>query len=305
MKSVDSSPTPRRPRLAPAFRLTLLVAAIGALSCVLLLQGARAQFDGAMLGLGSRAMAFPGAPRAETRTVRINGVEVKLRTEVVDAPLPSVLRHYQSVCGGPRERSTEYGGIIAALATRSRATARDGYVACLETGAGDLETLVERIKKFSETWDLSDVGALRYAYATRASERPEGQTFLLTMWADGSVNLHDFVPLGMRDATGTDLVGVPRPPNSQRILSASEASGPSGVYVYRANGAQAAELARAYRRALSLGGWDILERNQDQSILVDDVLILAAEKGGRTLSVLVNAGASPVAVVTLLISEAG
>jgi hypothetical protein len=63
------------------------------------------------------------------------------------------------------------------------------------------------------------------------------------------------------------------------------------------------ELTQVYRRALSQRGWNILERNPHESIEVDDVLILSAEKGGRTLSVLVRAEAASPVVVTLLVSE--
>jgi hypothetical protein len=257
-----------------------------------------------MLGLGSRVMAFPGALPTEARTVRINGVEVHLRTEVVDAPLSRVLRHYRGICGSPSSRSGGYGPLIASLATRSGSTDRDGYVACLETEVSDLETLVERLVSFSRTWDLADVGPLRYAYASRSTERPEDQTFLLTMWAEASIRIRDFLPVGQNDAKGTDLADVPRPPNAQRILSATEASAPSGVYVYLVEAAAPAELTRMYRRALLAWEWDIVERNPEEAMSLNGVRILSANKEGRTLSVLTHAGDSLASVVTLLVSEA-
>jgi hypothetical protein len=303
VKSATSRSASRMAGFAPLLRVSLLAAVGGALMCALLLRNARAQLDEAMLGLGSRAMAFPGAPISDARTLRINGVDVHLRTEAVDAPLPHVLRHYRNVCASPHPGSGDYAAFIASLATRSRSTDRDGYVACVETRAGDIESLAERLVRFSKTWDLADVGPLRYAYATRASERPDEQTFLLTMWADASIELRDLLPLGTSDAKGTDLLDVPRPPSSQRILSATEVSAPSGVYVYLTHGVRGSELTQVYRRALSQRGWNILERNPHESIEVDDVLILSAEKGGRTLSVLVRAEAASPAVVTLLVSE--
>jgi len=295
----DASPS----KGLPWFRATLFIVVAGAVTCALLLREARAEFDGAMMGLGSRAMRFPGTSLSEVRTLQINGADVLFQTQVVDAPLAHVLRHYRSVCGTARRGFSDSGSLIASLATRSRITDRDGYVACVETGASDIETLAARLAKFSKTWDLADVGPLRYAYAMRAVDRSEDRTFLLTMWADASIDLRGFIPLGTADAMGTDPVELPRPPSSQRILSATEVSAPSGVYVYRVHAASAAEFARHYRRALLERGWAILERNPQESIEVDGVQALSADKGGRTLSVLVHADKSLATVVTLLVSE--
>jgi hypothetical protein len=275
----------------------------GAVTCALLLREARAEFDGAMMGLGSRAMRLPGTSLTEARTLQINGVDVLFQTQVVDASLAHVLRHYRGVCGTARGGLGNAGALIASLATRSRITDRDGYVACVETGVSDLETLAERLAKFSKTWDLADVGPLRYAYAMRAIDGSEARTFLLTMWSDASIDLRGFIPFDTADAMGTDPVDLPRPPSSQRILSANEVSAPSGVYVYRAQAASAAEFVRSYRRALLERGWAILERNPQESIQVDGVRALSADKGGRTLSVLVHADTSLATVVTLLVSE--
>jgi len=291
-------------RLAPVFRVTALVSVAAALTCALLLREARAQLDGAMHGLGSTVMAFPEAPSIEVRTLRINGVEVNLRTEVVEASLPSVLHHYRGVCSSAGSGGGDYGSIVAALATRSGSTDRDGYIACVATRVGDLGTLVERLVRFAQTWNLAEVGPLRYAYASRSADRPEDQTFLLTMWADASLDLHDLLPIGQDDAKGADPEGVPRPPRARRILSATEDSAPSGVFVYLAEVAPAVELMRAYRSALLAAAWNILERSPGESLELSGVRILSAEKDGRTLSMLAHAGDSDATVVSLLVSEA-
>jgi len=303
VKCASSRSGASSPKGLPWFRVTFFIAVAGAVTCALLLREARAEFDGAMMGLGSRAMGLPGTSLTEARTLRINGVDVLFQTQVVDAPLAHVLRHYRGACGTARRGLGDSGALIASLATRSRITDRDGYVACVETGVSDLESLAERLAKFSRTWDLADVGPLRYAYAMRAIDRSEDRTFLLTMWADTSINLRGLIPIGTADAMGADPVDLPRPPSSQRILSANEVSAPSGVYIYRVHAATAAEFVRRYRRTLLQRGWAILERNPQESIEVDGVRVLSADKGGRTLSVLVHADTSLATVVTLLVSE--
>lgn len=302
MKSADSSTPSSQFGPGAKVRSILLAIAVAAMASGALFGHARAQLDGTMMGLGSRIMKLPGFPAPEVRTVRLNGLDVSLRTGVVDAPLDEVLGHYRSACATPA--AGDYGDVIAALGTRSRSTQHDGYVACVDTGAGDLATLVKRLSRFSSSWDLADIGALRYVYATRADEQPKRRTFVLTMWAEGALALRDFLPLGRSDAGGSDPFDVPRPPDSQRILSATEMSAPSGVYIYLARGAVPAELAGGYRAALRAQGWRILERHSGESLEIDGIRILHAEKDGRTLSVLTHAKSQSTTVVTLLVSEA-
>jgi hypothetical protein len=288
----------------PFLRVVLFIVLAAALTCIFLLRGAHAQLDGVLLGLGSRVMAFPTSPVTESRTIRINGVEVELRTEIVDAPLSQVLAHYRDVCATPRSAPSGFGPLIASLATRSGSTDRDGYVVCVETGVGDFETLTERLVAFSDTRNLADLGPIRYAYASRTAKRPERQTFLLTMWADASINLRDLLPIDEGDARGTDPEAIPRPPGARRILSAAEASAPSGVYVYLTEAEGPAETISVYRRQLSARGWRIIERNPGESTQLNGMHFLSAEDDGRTLSVLTHAGDSPATIVTLLVSEA-
>jgi hypothetical protein len=302
VKSVGSRLDDSRFRLANWLRVICLFWLAVVLSLALALHGARANFDGAMMSFGSRAMAFPGAPVDEARTLRLNGIEVLFRSQVVAAPLELVLRYYRSTCSTPRAESGDYGPLIASLATRSRSTDREGYVACVETDVSDLETLTEHLVKFSRTWDLAHLGSLRYAYATRAADHPEQKTFLITMWADESLDLRSFLPIAGSDAGGADPKDLPRPPHSQRILSAIELTAPSSVYAYIAPAAPPATVPVFYREALLTGGWDILERSPDETFEVDGVRILSAEKAGRILSVLAHPRVPSGSVVTLLVS---
>ena len=303
MKCAGSHSTPRLGTVAALLRAAAFIGVAAALICAVLFREAHAQLDGVMLGLGSQAMAFPGNPIGESRTIRINGVEVELRTEVVDVGLSQALEHYREVCATPPPRSGELGPLIASLATRSGSTEDDGYVACVETGARDLETLVQRLTSFSDTWNLADIGPLRYAYAARTDKLADEETFLLTMWADASIDLRRLLPTDQGDARGTDPEAIPRPRGARRILSATEASAPSGVYVYLTEASGPAALILAYREELSALGWKVIEQKVEATEL-DNTNILSAANGGRTLTVLAHASDAAATIVTLLVSEA-
>lgn len=305
MKCAGSHSTLRSGRAAAVLRAGVFIGVAAALTCVVLFREAHAQLDGVMLSLGSQAMAFPRNPIGESRTIEINGVEVELRTEIVDVGLSQVLEHYREVCATPRPRSGDLGSLIALLATRSGSTEDDGYVACVETGEGDLETLVQRLLSFSDTWNLADLGPLRYAYAARTTKRADDETFLLTMWADASIDLRRLLPTDQDDAKGTDPEAIPRPRGARRLLSATEVSAPSGVYVYLTEASGPAALVQAYREELSALGWKVIERNAVEAPELGDTSILSAAKGGRTLTVLAYASHAAAAIVTLLVSEAG
>lgn len=301
MKSADkwSASGNGGPALA---RLSAFVAVVLALVSLPLLSQVGAQVDEAMLALGSRVMSFPGEPVAEARTININGASFFLRTQVVEAPLSQAIRHYRSVCTSAHAGSSSHASIMASLATRTGESDSDGYVACIDMGASDLETLVRRMARFSKTWDLAALGSLRYAYLRRAAERPARETFVLTMWTDESVDLARLLPTGDDDAGGSDLTGVPRPPESQRILSAKELREPAGVFVYLVRRTTASELERDYRRQLAELGWAIVERSHGESVELNGVRVLSAEKGHRLVTLLFYPDGTAQTVTTILAS---
>jgi hypothetical protein len=258
-----------------------------------------------MLGLGSRVMVFPGDPLQEARTLQINGVNLHFRVQSVSAPIEDVIRHYQGVCAtGAGVRGT-YGPLIASLATRSRSNESEGYVACVDTGAGDFATLVRRLAKFSKTWDLADAGLPRYVYASRRSQHPKSRTLLLTMWADGSLKLRELLPLGEQDAKGADPASLPRLPGSRRILLARETGAPSRVYLYATPRIPIADIAAFYRRELSARGWALAERRPGEVTEIDGTRILNAERAGRSIALLVHPRELGQTLIAVLVTEAG
>ena len=271
-----------------AFFLAAFTAGIG----VIVLRAAHADVNEALWSVGSRVMDFPGAPSQPARQLHLNGVRVSFRTQVVDASLEDVLAHYEANCGSP-------------IATQTARNEFAGYVACLDVGEAqnDLRALTRRLLRFSETGDLRDLGDPRYIFARRDSRAANDMTFFLTVWAEADFNLHQVVPRPGADAAGSDLVGVPRPSGAQRLLSAWEARGPSGVVVYRVSEQSSQGLESFYRTELSERGWTITERHSSQSTQIDGTRILFAEKHNRLVTVLARAGKASSVWLTLLASE--
>jgi len=298
VKSADSDKTPV-PRailesdvLVPLVRLGLFVAAVCVLAAALLLRSARADVTEALWALGSQIAGFPGAPHEGVRQLQLNGTRISFRAQTVEASLADVLAHYEATCGTP-------------IATQSARSDSAGYVACLDMGdpPQELGALANRFLRFSETGDLRELGDPHYILARRVESGSEDKTFLFTMWVESGFNLYRMLPSAGADAAGRDFVGVPRPPGSQRILSAWEEHQPSGVLVYRVVGKSADELESFYRSQLPRNGWTIIEQHPSESMQVDDTHMLSAEKDNRLVTVLSHPGEASQTVLTVLASE--
>jgi len=259
-----------------------------------------AQADEAMFELGSQAMAFPGHSPGNVRAVRVNGVVLSLRTQVVESPLAETLRHYERLCSRTGATLSPYAQIFSHFATRKGVRDSDGYVACIDLAVTGLETIVRKFSRFSETWDLSELGPIRYVYARRAEARPSRDTFVLTLWTEGSLDLSHLLPIAGDDAPGSDLPGVPRPSGAQRILSAKEDGEDAGVFIYLSGSASPGDIERTYRRRLPQLGWTIVERSPGESVQVSGIRMLSAEKGPRLVTLLASTEASGRTMTTIL-----
>ena len=191
--------------------------------------------------------------------------------------------------------------LLAALSVRRVSRGADGYVACIDLVARDLNELVTSVKRFAQTWDLSEIGALRYVYARRSEARAD-QTLVLTVWADSSLNLRSLI--ASSDAEGEDLPGVPVPEGSRRVFSAHERGRPSRVAVYVAPGLNPLHLLRQYRRRFAAHGWTIIERHPTEIVEVDGTLLLAAERPDRMVTILARIGEHGTTTLILLEAEA-
>jgi len=298
------------------FRLALFISLLSAIASLCLLRQARAAVDEAMLGFGSRLMEYPDSKGEVVRHLQLNGTRVHFRTETVDAPSDVVLAHYEALCGGRDAFLAERLSELLAqhpLAPNQEATLRSiatdalrdegrGYVACLDMGdqAMSLGTLVSRFVRFSRTGDLHEIGQARYAYAQPVEGSGGNHTFLLTMWTASDFNVHDVLPQEGRDAAGSDPTNVPRPPNSQRILSSSEVGQSSAVSVYLAKASSPSTLGRFYRAQLPARDWRILERHAGERLQIDQTTLVTAHRGSEMVTVLAHPDAIDRTVVTIL-----
>lgn len=305
-----------KPSTIPSvLRLASLIALLSAIASLCLLRQARAAVDEAMLHFGSSLMEYPNAKEEAVRQLHLNGARVYFRTQTVDAPSHAVLDHYEALCDGrdgflaqrlsellaTHPRVPDHAAMLRSIATTAVRDGGRGYVACLDMGgqALSLDSLVSRFARFARTGDLHEIGHARYAYA-QPVEGSDSRTFLLTMWTAADFNLYDILPLEGRDAAGSDLTQVPRPPNSQRILSSNEVGYSNAVAVYLARASSPSTLERFYREAFRARDWDILERHSGERLQVNQTSLVAAQRAGETITVLAHPGALDRTVVTIL-----
>lgn len=286
-------------RIMPLLRLGLFLLVLGAVGSALLLRPAHADVARFFEGRGAETMTYPGAPPEAVRVLQLNGVHVSFRTQTIAASLDEVLRHYESLCTGR-------GAWLVERLSMQLVRGKDvGHVACLDMGDAprSLSSLADRFVRFSESGDLAELGGLRYMRARRLSDMPGEHTFILTVWADSAFDLFRMLPIDGADSGGGDIVDVPRPRRSQRLLSAWEAGAPSGFVVYRVPHESAAALESFYRNELSENGWTIIERHPSESISIDDIRTISAERGNRTVTVFARPSDRSASVLSILISE--
>ncbi len=286
-------------RVKPVFRLGLFLLVLVVLASAVLLRSAHADVARFLWGAGAETMSYPNAPSEPARVLQLNGVRISFRTQTIAASLEEVLLHYESLCTGRN------AGFAERLSMQSVHSKDAGHVACIDMGDAprDLGSLADRFLRFSETGDLGALGALRYVRARRVPGMPGDQTFVLTVWADSTFDLFRMLPTDGADAGGSDVEAIARPRGSQRLLSAWEAGSPSGFVVYRVPDKSAAELESFYRSGLSANGWTIIERHPSESIVIDDVRMISAERGNRTVMVLAGSTEASASVLSILISE--
>jgi len=131
-------------------------------------------------------------------------------------------------------------------------SATRGMVLCFVAGPSSSSAAewLSALRHFSSTRDLSAFGRLRYSFAERSGQ---GQTRVVTLWADTGLNLSTLFP-ATGDAAGADSDVLPRPPAARRTLSASAEGMPFSVRSYESK--QTLEAAqRFYDAWMSKRGW--------------------------------------------------
>lgn len=173
-----------------------------------------------------------GPPQAVT----INGQRMFLASKTTEESVTAVLDRFQGHCDGQDPASgpmtpmdwSPWELLTSRLEDESTAS---GHVACLKGGRNrtSVSEFVAQLTEFVKTFDLSQLGEMRYAVARRDGKT--GKTHVLSMWTEGRFVVPEMFPAD-RDAPGSDSSVLPRPPSSIRVLSAELPEQPYALRMY-------------------------------------------------------------------------
>lgn len=203
--------------------------------------------------------------------VRLNGEVVRVGSTTVDLPTNEALDRFEGFCKQGShgfEDVLKDGSIkvpqvkedlrvlgILGLGVLRIEKGDEGIVACVTHPDTSSAALTERALAFSKSLDLKDLGRLRYTYVRSTADR--ARTQVITAWTEGSLRI-DRVFTAEGDAPGADSTSVPRPPSSQRRLTAEVDGAPYSVRLYESS-ASPEEVMVFYDKAMRDAGWEPAE----------------------------------------------
>lgn len=236
----------------------------------------------------------------DSERLMLNGQALNMASATTDLSVAQVLDRFEAICkeeGAIPRDMREVKTLLddPALAKQAerlnygilrQTSAGDGVVACTVKDASNKRRFWEGMSAFADSWDLSEIGHLRYAYARRLES---GRTHVLTAWTDGSFKLNAmFPPTDGVDAPGADSPNVPRPPSSVRYLSAAADGRPHSIRVYEST-ATAKDVLSGYETQLTASGWERVYIGEDapQARYFSkgglDVVVMAEQSGDRAI----------------------
>lgn len=288
------------------------------LLCIGLAAGrAQAEIEQTLLQFGSDLIRVPMPKDDGWREFHINGARFWLRAESVQEPFPTVFRRYQNRCAEANVRLFQALGaavqglvgrtakLLGSIATSSVRRSGRGYVACVDFDGHGGELLLQRLGTLPVGDDLQSLGSLHYVYLERDTSGPQQDTLVLSLRAGVASSIDGFMSPGDGDAAGSDIPGFPRPEGMQRILSAWEIDGPSGVFSYVTKSHSPAQIEAFYRKTLPERGWRVLERHRNESLRIDQIRLLSVQKSQRLITVITHPAETAQTILTLLASEPG
>jgi hypothetical protein len=229
---------------------------------------AESTLESAGLGLlESLGAAIVGPPQAVT----LNGQRLYLASKLTPLAVSQVLAALERHCRGeaPVDQA-DLGswldqldpplgtlsedpspGMIAQTADASGSV---GQLACFARAPGDRRSLLDRVRDFARSGDLSSFGAARYVVARR--DTPTSDTHVLTLWSDGGLDVRALLA-SAGDVPGGDSEAAPRPERSLRIAAAELVDAPYALRLYLTPDTPAAVLER-YDRAMPGRGFESL-----------------------------------------------
>jgi hypothetical protein len=290
-------------QFAGLLRVLGLAVVLLLLALAITVKQAEAHLVEALRGFGAQLAGLDGMKlHSEPRRLVVNGLELGVVTASTSLSVKDALDRFEGVCQSvgkldlPATVKQQLERAAGSATLRPNGILREeaeseGFLACLDLGARtDGEGILSRLGEFGRTKQLSSLGQLRFALARRRDDR----TSLLMFWTEGDAQISNLFPK-TRDALGRDLDDVPRPADSQRLLSALEQGKPFGLVLYRIVGKSQNEVVRSYRALLTEQGWQLAQESPGG--------VLVARKGDRT--VLVRAAANRADKVIVTLSDLG
>lgn len=264
-----------------ALRVALLFTFLTTLAVFFWVKSAKAKVSEALAGFGRELAALQGTTlHSNPRLLTVNGVALHVVSASSTLEMSELMNRLEALCranagvnvppgipGNLRalNDATPVGGILR------KESDNEGLIACLDPGQRlDLDELVVRLKRFSETGNLGDVGELRYA---RVERNAKGAT-VLVLWTEGDVPLRGMFPQ-TGDAPGKDPKDVPRPEGSRRFLSGAEHGAPYSATFYEGGRLAEKELFDWYVTKLRDAGFRVTPDPKARA--------LTAERDGRVV----------------------
>ncbi len=207
---------------------------------------------------------------AETTEVRLNGESVFVASAVTSDSVTDVLDRFEKHCnanpGALGQAWTQLSKVdtkgdlaketklpISSLGVVRHEGRREGIVLCLIKGSETPRTFSEATRAFSYTHDLGTLGKLRYVYAKGSPQ----STLVLTVWTEDRFQLDVIFPRH-GEAPGKDPEGMPRPPESRRLMSIDVPNTPFGTHVYRSTSTPD-QIVTFYDKVMDDKGWTIID----------------------------------------------
>lgn len=220
-----------------------------------------------------------GRTMNETRTIALNGAEVRMATGSTTDSVRQVMDFYAAQCrevdGGLSAQVREHSPFRQELrrqlpaelnnfmdvneaATMVRfVTDSEGFIVCLNVGRErvDMNQFITRVVNAMQRGDLTGASDFRYVYAQRPSG--DSTTSVVGFWSDRSnMNITRMFPTD-GDSPGRAVPGLPRPVGMRRVLNAYESGTPLS-YTTFVGTTPTARLESQLRRDMVSQGWQFM-----------------------------------------------
>ncbi|MBK8996641.1 MAG: hypothetical protein IPM35_12955 [Myxococcales bacterium] len=288
------------PRVRGVFRVGAYLSVVSMVGAGLAARSAYGSVSEQALATG-RQLAKLGEFTKDAERLMLNGQALNMSSATTDLSMGQVLDRFEALCkeeGAVPRDLREVQGMLddPALAKQAerlnfgvlrQQSKDDGVLACaVKNPANGQRRFWDGMAAFAESWDLADVGHLRYAYVRKLES---GRTHVLTAWTDGSFKVDAMVPpTEGADAPGADSPIVARPPSSVRYLSASAEGRPHAIRVYESK-VPAKEVLAGYEKDMAAKGFEQVFIGEDApearyfSKGGVDIVVVADQNGDRSL----------------------